>query len=227
MNNSDDFMGNLAMLAQQLNSITHGCGQMVNTPTLENYSSGIDLSGIIDETTQVVENVPHMKIVTNTKGNLVKPKLKNNITHDILRETDRLLALEKDPHSEFKIDLKELAKIEEMIEEYNIIIKKLREKKNDLREKTIVHMVKHEVDGAKVDSVSKPKSYTYNMVEVKKKVNPMTQKILPLKLRDFFVKEERMTQQEAEIKANRIIKWIKDNAEYVMKKVLQKKTKEQ
>lgn len=132
-------------------------------------------------------------------------------------ETDRLLSLKKpdDPHGEFKVDVKELARIEQLISEYSEIIRKLRAKKFELREKTLTHMVQHKVDGVKVS----PKE-AYSVVVSKKKVNPMTRYKLPISIKNFLIKEEKMDAVEAESLVTRMLKWINDNAEYVIVKSL-------
>ena len=142
-----------------------------------------------------------------------KPVTNNNLEADLstINETNRILSLEpqKDTHSEFKVDVKELSQIEKLISEYTEIISKLKKKKTMLRQKTLEHMVKHKIDTAKVT-----KKESFSVVTSKRKVNPTTKTRLPHKIRDFFIKEQKMNDNDAEELAKRIVKWIHEHAEY-------------
>jgi hypothetical protein len=134
-------------------------------------------------------------------------------------ETKRVLALDQDvDHSAFKVDVKELSSIETLISEYTVIISDLKKKKTELRQKTLKHMVSHKMD---VANISKKESFS--VVTTKKKINPTTKVRLPHKIRDYFIKEEKMGDKEAEELSAKIVKWVHANAEYQLAKVLRHK----
>tara|TARA_B110000211_G_C14019921_1_gene527169 strand:+ start:101 stop:772 length:672 start_codon:yes stop_codon:yes gene_type:complete len=213
---SEDLLKNLTLFSQQLRGKSSSLTNNVDT-----------------------SDIPEITDVPETQVNAYLPKQNNFVkTHAVSQdfnlqtvsniesiqklgiETERLLSLKKndDPHGEFKVDVKELTRIEETIAEYMEIVKKLKAKKEDLRQKTFNHMVKHKVDGVEVS-----KKESFNIVISKQKINPMTKARLPVKIRDFFVKEEKMETSLAERLANRILKWIDDNAEYTVTKSLRHK----
>ena len=205
----DDLIQNLAAFAQNMKNY--------GPPT-----SNVDTSDI-PETTGVYYAPPAPKTppkapVSVSPGFGLNTISNIGINNSTLEETTRLLALQKDPHNEFKVDVKELIKIEEMIEKYAEIIRKLKAKKEDLRVKTFKHMVHHKVDNVNVSTEE-----SYNIVTTKKKINPMTKARLPSKIRDFFIKEEKMDESKAETLANRILTWINENAEYAVSKTLRHK----
>lgn len=157
-----------------------------------------------------------MNIESNVPG-LEDRLLGSMASVDTVRETSRLLSLKKpqDDHTEFKLDVKELSKIDQLIDEYTQIISKLKKKKTELRQKTLKHMVRHKIDTAKIS-----KKESYSVVTSKRKINPTTKVRLPQKIRDFFIKEEKMDDHKAEALASRIVKWIHENAEYQLSKIL-------
>ena len=204
---SNDLLQNLANLTQQLK-------QNQGSPT-----NNVDITGIYEENLlpnpnnqiSVQSNVPGL---TNKLENIENRFVRSNdleANRSTINETNRILSLnpQNDDHSEFKIDVKELSKIETLISEYTEIISKLKKKKTELRQKTLEHMVKHKIDTAKVT-----KKESFSVVTSKRKVNPTTKTRLPHKIRDFFIKEEKMDDHKAEQLAKKIVKWIHDNAEY-------------
>lgn len=134
------------------------------------------------------------------------------------KETDEFVNMhvptnKEDPHNEFRVDIKELARIEDLITEYNNLIKKLRTKKMQLRKKTIQHMERHDIGIAKMKPDGSDK---FNLVKVKNKVNPMTKKRLPDRIKDYFVTVDKLNQYEAKKKADSIIQWLNENTEYTV-----------
>lgn len=187
---SNDFLGNLAKLTQSLQEIK---GSSVDL-------SGID--GIPDGISEgIPEGIPEAEVVED----------------DRKRETERLLNINHDPHGDFKVDVKELAKIEDMVKEYSMLIKKLRDKKEELKKKTIEHMIEHNIDVAQMSENDK-----YSLMMVKRKVNPTTKARLPEKLKVYFIQEEKMKVKEAEKKAKDINDWIHNNAEVMIDQSLRR-----
>ncbi len=205
---SNDFLGNLAKLTQSLHEIK--------------ADSSVDLTGIdsipdaIPEAEVVEENPVERYFPKETKFGSVETNIPNPKFTAVLddkeeerkKETERLLNINHDPHGDFKVDVKELAKIEDLVKEYSGLIKKLREKKEHLKKKTIMHMVEHEIDVAQMSETDK-----YSLMTVKRKVNPTTKTRLPEKLKTYFIEEEKMVPSKAEKKAKVINDWIHKNAE--------------
>lgn len=206
---SDNLLQNLANLTQQLKQSQGPPTNNVDITGLyeENDSHNLTVQSNVPGLTNKLENIENRFITNN------KPISNNNLEADIstINETNRILSLEpqKDTHSEFKIDVKELSQIEKLISEYTEIISKLKKKKTMLRQKTLEHMVKHKIDTAKVT-----KKESFSVVTSKRKVNPTTKTRLPHKIRDFFIKEQKMNDNDAEELAKRIVKWIHEHAEY-------------
>lgn len=123
----------------------------------------------------------------------------------------------RDPHRGFKDDIKKLAEIEDMLKEYSELMKQLRKKKDSLKEKTIEHMVKYDIDVAQMSEKDK-----FSLIVVKRKVNPVTKAKLPEKIIEYFVEEEKLKREYAEKKAEKIIEWIYGKADYVMDKSLRR-----
>lgn len=215
----DDLLSNIANITKQLNNYRNNNG----TPT-----NNIDITGINDKVSfpepitapprpDMNSSMGSMTVSSNIPG-LEKRLLGANL--DTINETNRVLAIEKpkDEHSEFKVDVKELSNIEELINEYQGIISKLKTKKAELRQRTLNHMVHHKIDTAKVSTKE-----SFSVVNTKKKINPTTKIRLPHKIRDFFIREEKMDDKKAEELSKRIVKWVHDNAEYQSAKVLRHK----
>lgn len=197
----NDILDNLAELSRHL--------QNFNTPT-----QNVDISDILDYDDSGIENNRFGLEVApeNNRGGIENRLLE--ATPEMTQETDRLLS--------FKTDVKELSKIENMIDEYTKIINNLKKKKSELRQKTLSHMVSNNIDTAKINN-----SESFSVVVTKKKINPTTKVRLPFKIREFFIREEKMNDMEAERLAKRIVKWIHDNAEFQSAKVLRHKKRKQ
>lgn len=183
--NNDDFLGNIALLTQTLQSFKQN-----NDQTEE---GGVDLTGISD----IEEN--------DEKSDNEEPEDSE----------------EEDPHvhEEFKKDVKELARIEDMITEYNTLIRELKKKKDQLRKKTITHMVQFQLDVAKMKTDG---SDRFNLVKANSKISPTTKKRLPIKLSDYFQKEEKMNEKESMEKAKKIVDWIFKNADTTVRHSLRR-----
>lgn len=163
--------------------------------------SSVDLSGIDCIPDCIPDGIPEAEV----------------IEYDRKRETERLLNINHDPHGDFKVNVKELAKIEDMVKEYSMLIKKLRDKKEDLKKKTIEHMLKHNIDVAQMSENDK-----YSLMMVKRKVNPTTKARLPEQLKLYFIQEEKMKVKEAEKRAKDINDWLHNNAEVMMDQSLRR-----
>jgi hypothetical protein len=187
----DDFLGNLAELTKSLQNIN------VTNP------SNIDLSG--------TDDIPNMKIETNIKEMNKKSRISTKIEKII--ETKPVF----DPHGDFKVDVKELAKIEDMVKEYSDLIKELKKKKDVLRQKTIDHMVKHEIDVARMNNDDR-----FNLINVKRTVSPSTKTRLPANLEKYFIEEENKSSKNAKEKAQKICKWLDSIAEVKTDKALRR-----
>lgn len=123
----------------------------------------------------------------------------------------------RDVHSGFKNDVKELASIEDMIKEYSELMKKLKKKKDELKVKTIEHMIRYDIDVAQMSDKDK-----FSLIVVKRKVNPVTKAKLPGRIVDYFIEEEDMNKDKAEKKAKKMVEWIYGKADYVMDKSLRR-----
>lgn len=168
------------------------------TQRLGQNTQNVDISGL--DSDEFLENRFGMKVETNIK------KIQN--------ETNRILAIDGN-HENFKLDVKELSRIEELISEYSSMISELKKKKNELRQKALTHMVQHKIDTAKVGQKE-----SFSVVTTKKKINPTTKVRLPSKIRDYFVSIEKWETDRAEEISKKIVKWIHENAEYQTAKVL-------
>lgn len=115
---------------------------------------------------------------------------------------------ENEIHGEFKSHVKELAEIEDMIKKYNDLIKKLKDKKDELKTSTIDHMVKYEIDVAKMNENDK-----FSLVTVKRIVNPAAKSRLQEKLKDYFITEEAMKDTKADEKSKKIFGWLYTTAD--------------
>lgn len=114
-----------------------------------------------------------------------------------------------DIHKDFKCHVRELAEIEDMINKYNDLIKKLKDKKKELRNNTITHMLKHEIDVANMNDNDK-----FSLVTVKRIINPAAKSRLQDKLKEYFLKEENVKDsKKADEKAKKIFKWLYDTAD--------------
>lgn len=219
----DDLLNNIAELTKHLKVYTNP-----SAPT-----NNIDISDLLPKPivapprNDFVEKQDSYNSFGNLQVSSNVPGLEKRLlgaTPDIKCETERVLNIkpQNDDHSEFKVDVKELSNIEDLISEYMEIISKLKKKKQELRQKTLNHMVHHKIDTAKVS-----KKESYSVVTTKKKINPTTKVRLPNKIRDYFIKEENMDDSKAEELAKKIVKWVHANAEYQSAKVLRhKKLKE-
>ena len=203
---SEDFLGNIAMLTHSL--------QQLNTSRdpIPTSKSRIDLSGTENINFCSNFDLPIQKsqpLVAKYMPNLNFDK-PSNITYDKIpvvqmnptpvisterrKETDRLLSLDPvvDIHGKFKVDIKELLRIEDLIKEYNQLIKQLRAKKTKLKNNTINHMVKHDLEVATM-----PKNDKFTLVKVKSKLNPTTKARLPINLTNYFIQEENFGKDKA------------------------------
>ena len=225
---SDDFMGNIAMLTQSL--------QQLNNAPIPPEQSRIDLSGtegiptessIVYNAMDSLNQIPtESSIAYNAMDSHVQnymPKQVNfgeeevkRLEKERQRETDRLLESKvqvvnkNDVHGEFKYDVKELAKIEDMVNEYNVLIRKLKKKKDELRQKTIDHMMEYKIDTAKMKPDGSDK---FNLIQSQTVINPTTKARLPEKLYLYFKEEENMSSERAEEKSKKIFKWLYDTAD--------------
>lgn len=203
----DDLLHNLALLTQKLNQ-----GGVT--------TNNVDITGLDDEdysnrfASTTSGTIGGMKVESNLDLSLDRRLSKKIRPDNIQSETNRILAIDGN-HENFKLDVKELSRIEELISEYSTLITDLKKKKNELRQKTLTHMVQHKIDTAKVG-----KKESFTVVTTKKKVNPTTKVRLPNKIRDYFVSIEKWDTTRAEEMSKSIVKWIHENAEYQTAKVL-------
>lgn len=205
---SNDFLGNLAQLTKSLQEI--------------NTSSSVDLTGIDD----IPDNIPEAEVVEENPIARYFPKQETNFgvkavesnipqftkiieqREEEKKETERKLDVNHDPHGEFKVDVKELSKIEDLVKEYSDLIKKLRVKKEELKKKTINHMITHGIDVAQMSDNDK-----YSLMTIKRTVNPTTKARLPEKIKLYYIQEEKMKPEKAEKKAKLLTDWIHKSAE--------------
>lgn len=171
---------------KNLNNITSTLTGLSNQGGVSN----IDLSGIEDYQKQNIEEhyKPKMNITTNVQ--LKKQKV------------------DVDPHFEFKNNIKEMNELDDKIKKYTEEISELRKKHAELKSKTIDHMLKFEVDTVKLGDDNK-----YNLIKTNTKINPTTKALLPVKMSDYFIKEEQYSDVAAKEKAERIVNWLYENAE--------------
>lgn len=211
---SNDFLGNLAKLTQSLHEIKADSNSAVDLTGIEAIPDIIPEAEVVEvEESGVERYFPKETKFGSVETNIPDPKFTatieiENKEEERKKETERLLNINHDPHGDFKVDVKELAKIEDLVKEYSVLIKKLREKKEHLKKKTITHMVEHEIDVAQMSETDK-----YSLMTVKRKVNPTTKTRLPENLKMYFIEEENMVPSKAEKKAIKINDWIHKNAE--------------
>jgi hypothetical protein len=182
---SDDFLANIVKLRESLQQ---------QSVFKEPGESKVDLSGLDED--------------DNAFGSIVsRPACEAS---NLEAEHKRLMNLpdKKNVHGEFIVDVKELVKIDDMITKYNKLIKELKTKKENLRKKTIDHMVKHKLEEARMGQSGK-----YSLTQRNITINPTTKKRLPDKLKDYFMKEENLDEIKSAERAERIFKWLYDNAE--------------
>ncbi len=113
-----------------------------------------------------------------------------------------------DPHKDFKMGVKKLAEIEDMVKKYTDLIRDLKKEKDSLRQQTVDHMVKYSFDVAKLSDNDR-----FNLVTIKRTISPITKARLPINISDYFVEEESMGREEAKRRAEAICKWIHEKAE--------------
>lgn len=111
-------------------------------------------------------------------------------------------------HENFKIDVKELAQLEDKLKEYAALIKKLKDKKEEIKKRTIEHMIKYNIDIAQMSENDK-----YSLMTVKRKVNPATKKKLPERISEYFITEDNMNETKAKKKSKEMVEWIYNTTE--------------
>lgn len=122
-----------------------------------------------------------------------------------------------DLHKDFKMGVKKLAEIEDMVKKYTDLIRDLKKEKENLRQQTVDHMVKYNFDVARLNDNDR-----FNLVTVKRTVSPITKARLPTNLSDYFIENENMSNEEASRRAEDICKWIHEKAEKKMDQSLRR-----
>jgi hypothetical protein len=117
--------------------------------------------------------------------------------------------LSEETKQELRSSLKQLDKIDHLIQEFNQSLKKLRMMRNKIKNKIIDQMNENNIGDANLNDDNKVNRYMLR--ECKRKENPLAQKRLPTNLAYYFEHEEKLKPETALNKAQKIIKYITDN----------------
>jgi hypothetical protein len=218
----EDFIQNMSKIANMLSSIS-GDVDLTGIDSDEENDNNDDFIDQFMPPKQSTNNnfqefggMKFNSLTTNIKGNIPgvdiisKEMSKKRKTDQVI--TNKESAQASSIHEGFKNNLIKIKEIDDEINKLSTRLSELRSMKAELQKTAIVHMAHHELDVAELPTKDK-----YSMVKSKSKVNQLTRAKIPIKLRDFLVKEEKMTIHDAERIANQFIKWINDNPEFINK----------
>tara|TARA_X000000950_G_C13692464_1_gene568673 strand:+ start:344 stop:763 length:420 start_codon:yes stop_codon:yes gene_type:complete len=112
-----------------------------------------------------------------------------------------------DPHGEFKVEIKEWDSITNQIKEVEAHLKVLKKRKKDLQKKNIEHMKTHKLDVCNMPDGKICLKTSRTKVPVKKKS-------IPEKMTDFFMQDEKLAEEPAADKAERLYKHVYETNEF-------------
>ena len=120
---------------------------------------------------------------------------------------DVQMADPNDPHGEFKIEIKEWDSISNQIKEVEAHLKVLKGRKKELQKKNIEHMKTHKLDVCNMPNGKISLKTTRTKIPVKKKS-------IPEKITDFFMQDEKLEEEPASDKAERLYKHVYETNEF-------------
>lgn len=120
-------------------------------------------------------------------------------------------------HENFSKDIHKWNELDELIKKYEENIKELKKEKKKLQEHIIPYMKNEEIDICTFDDNNK-----VHLKTSKTKVNFMTKKALPSKLKNYFMNVENLDDTISNLKVQNIMKFLDENVEYNEKFTLTK-----
>ena len=120
---------------------------------------------------------------------------------------DVKMADPNDPHGEFKIEIKEWDSISNQIKEVEAHLKVLKKKKKEPQKKNIEHMKTHKLDVCNM-------AHGKIQLKVSKTKIPVKKKSIPEKITDFFMQDEKLAEEPAADKAERLYKHVYETNEF-------------
>lgn len=136
----------------------------------------------------------------------IKSKINFTNEHD---DDDEIETIQKiDSNETLKIVVKQLIQIEDELTELNSISKIKRQLKTALRKQIVDYMEKEEAL-----CLNLGKKGCFKLKKNTKKINPFTQKRLPIFIADYFERVEKLSKEKAELKRNELLNFIRENAQ--------------
>ena len=114
----------------------------------------------------------------------------------------------------FKKDLMEWDRINNLIKEYETNLKELRKEKKKFQENTVNYMAENEIDYANLPDGK------ITLKTSRTKISVTTKTALPDKIKNFFIQERNLDETIAKMNADAIVDFIYKNADYKETKTL-------